>query len=49
MLHNNISNLQQVQIYQQIFWNYCLEHWGSKYIGITLKYLDLESKYFEVV
>ena len=31
------------------FWNYCLEHWGSKYFGTTLKYLDRESKYFEVV
>ena len=33
------------------FWNYCLERmaWGSKYFGTTLKYLDRESKYFEVV
>ena len=31
------------------FWNYCLEHWGSKYVGTTLKYLDQESKYLEVV
>ena len=31
------------------FWNYCIEHWGSKYFGTTLKYLDRESKYFEVV
>ena len=23
--------------------------WGSKYFGTTLKYLDRESKYFEVV
>ena len=44
MLHNNISNFQQVQICQQI--SYC---WGSKYFGSTLKYLDRESKYFEAV
>ena len=43
MFHDNILNCQQ-QISGII-----VQHWGSKYFTTTLKYLDWESKYFQVV
>ena len=41
----NISNCQQVQTYPHFPGiSYYLAHWGSKYFGASLKYLDWESK-----
>ena len=50
-----VVSCQKLSNFSQIYANKFLElllrahAWGSKYFGTTLKYLDRESKYFEVV
>ena len=50
-----VVSCQKLSNFSQIYANKFLElllrahAWGSKYFGTTLKYMDRESKYFEVV
>ena len=44
-----LSNFSQVYAKKFLELRLRAHAWGSKYFGTTLKYLDRESKYFEVV
>ena len=49
MLHITFQTFSRSKYANRFLELYCLEHWGSKYLGAFLKYSGRESKCFELV